>query len=376
MRATAHCVSCTGRWYLLPVSVVSTAPQHTRPPDLLASPGNSGDVSSTLGELERKLRELEQELARVGHPAAAPAAPLVPAPPTPIAVAPSPVDEQAPPSVASIVAAAAAPPAAVPAPVAPAPVADGTDEADARLKALEEQLDALRHYGAELQDSAGRLLEAYRGALSEAEASASAPAPIPVPPAAPAVRAPSVAAAAEPAVRAPIHDERAQDEIMARFVAAQQAAAQAPAPAAPTPAVSPPAAPAPAPAPATQPAPPPPGPLAVNLAGVVPAPAAVSPNAVGAIDQRYVGAVAIDAGPFTDIASLSAFEQAIARVPGVRDVYVRGFQGQRAVIDVDLGTPTALVPELAAVTTVPFVVERADATGLVVTIPPVSPDAS
>jgi hypothetical protein len=46
--------------------------------------------------------------------------------------------------------------------------------------------------------------------------------------------------------------------------------------------------------------------------------------------------VVVDAGPFADIASLSAFEQALARVPGVEDALVRSFEGNRAVIDVRL----------------------------------------
>lgn len=346
----------------------------------MASPGNSGDVSSTLGELERKLRELEQELARVGHSAATPNEPLVP-PPTPIVTPPQP--------------SAAATVVAVPAPHDHGSPAGATDD---RLTALEEQLDALRGYGAELQASAGRLLEAYRRALAEAERP-SAPAPAPPAPA-PAVQAPAPpppvppmpavppvpAPAPDPAVRAPIHDHRAQDEIMARFIAAQHASREpsvsipepsdAPFPAAPTPAVQPPTGPIYLNLAGTVPAPPAAAPTPIPTPTAAPAPASVAAHAVGALDQRYVGAVSIDAGPFTDISSLSAFEQAVARVPGVRDVYVRGFQGQRAVIDVDLGTPTALVSELAAVTTVPFIVDRADATGLVVTIPPVSPDAS
>ena len=110
---------------------------------------------------------------------------------------------------------------------------------------------------------------------------------------------------------------------------------------------------------------------------VVPAPPATLVPSVhdAATHQSYIGPVTIDAGPFTDIASLSAFEQAIARIPGVRDVYVRGFQGQRVVIDVEVGVPTVLVTELAALSPEPFVVNGADATGLVVTITPVSPDA-
>jgi hypothetical protein len=46
--------------------------------------------------------------------------------------------------------------------------------------------------------------------------------------------------------------------------------------------------------------------------------------------------VTVEAGPFADIASVSAFEQALARVPGVEDAMVRSFEGNRAIIDVRL----------------------------------------
>jgi len=108
------------------VQVVSSDTVSTRTPPL-ATLGNSGDVSTTLGELERKLRELEQELARVGHPSPAANEPLVPPPPTPIT----------PPPPA---------PAAVPS-IAAVPPLSGAHDGDDRLTALEEQLDALRRYG-------------------------------------------------------------------------------------------------------------------------------------------------------------------------------------------------------------------------------------
>ncbi len=417
----------------------------------MATLGNSGDVSSTLGELERKLRELEQELARVGHPSPAANEPLVPPPPTPITPAPP-------------------APAAAPSIAAVPPLAPGRD-GDDRLTALEEQLDALRRYGEELQSSAERLLEAYRSALHEMErplppppVAPPAPAPVstphaptPAPPApAPAAAAPPVAPPAPPAVppapapipaaqavppappayaaaasrpgaahpphyapapdpadsgivlpgdtpapapgpdwdpiapgvaaaRAPLgrgHED--QDAIMTRLLAAQAAGLQAAREAeAATPTDTPmhthpeppatPASRAPAYGAGRVPAP-----DLTDVGGVaVPAPPATLVPSVheAATHQSYVGPVTIDAGPFTDIASLSAFEQAIARIPGVRDVYVRGFQGQRVVIDVEVGVPTVLVTELAALSPEPFIVNGADATGLVVTITPVSPDA-
>jgi hypothetical protein len=43
------------------------------------------------------------------------------------------------------------------------------------------------------------------------------------------------------------------------------------------------------------------------------------------------------AGPFVGTDALHAFEQALAQLPGVREVDVRGFEGEdRAILDVEL----------------------------------------
>ena len=47
--------------------------------------------------------------------------------------------------------------------------------------------------------------------------------------------------------------------------------------------------------------------------------------------------VTLSAGPFASIESLHEFEEALARLPGVRDILVRGYEGNdRAIIDVRL----------------------------------------
>jgi hypothetical protein len=191
--------------------------------------------------------------------------------------------------------------------------------------------------------------------------------------------APVAPAPAEPAppIATPIgQGQELPPEVLAQLAAASAAptAPEAPQPIAPAVAAPAPVAPAAVADPHVRPETP------MVAGGFVPAgdppPVSVVPAAhAGAVDQAYLGAVTVDAGPFTDIGELSAFEQALARVPGVRDVYVRGFQGQRAIVDVDFGTPTYLVRELATVTTLPFVVNGADPTGLVVTIQPVTTDA-
>ena len=45
----------------------------------------------------------------------------------------------------------------------------------------------------------------------------------------------------------------------------------------------------------------------------------------------------LSAGPFANIEALHEFEEALSRMPGVRDVAVRGYEGtDRAIIDVRL----------------------------------------
>lgn len=350
----------------------------------MAHQGNSGDVSSTLGELERKLRALEHELARVGRAAPEPEAPS-------LAVAPPPAAVPDPP---------AAPVAAAEPPAPPAPSPEAIAGAQ-RIAALEAQLDDLHRSGEELRASAARLLAAYQEALAatrdpQAPPAVAAPAADP----GPALSHPPIGQGQEPpadllaridaeriAREQAENDRRAQaqaevDRIAADAEAARRAAlaaaaaeteaaraallaAEARAAALTAPPASAPAVPAAATAPPAPPA-----------AAVLPPAGGAAPVTAGgdpaAAQQIYAGAMTIDAGPFGDIAGLSDFEQALARVPGVRDVYVRGFQGERAVIDVDFAAPTALVPELQRAGLAPFVVNGADATGLVITITPES----
>ncbi|MDX6684834.1 MAG: hypothetical protein QOF86_962 [Baekduia sp.] len=68
------------------------------------------------------------------------------------------------------------------------------------------------------------------------------------------------------------------------------------------------------------------------------------------------GAVTVDAAPFGDLATLAAFEQALARTPGVAEVYVRTLDAGRATIDVRLAGPVALAAALRASAPVAFAV--------------------
>jgi hypothetical protein len=80
--------------------------------------------------------------------------------------------------------------------------------------------------------------------------------------------------------------------------------------------------------------------------------AAQAPSAAERSALPAAGDVAVNAGPFPDIATLSAFEHALARVDGVEDAVVRSFEGNRALVDVRLGRPIDLAAALRG--TVPF----------------------
>ncbi|WP_205696583.1 hypothetical protein [Conexibacter sp. SYSU D00693] len=103
--------------------------------------------------------------------------------------------------------------------------------------------------------------------------------------------------------------------------------------------------------------PPPPTPRPPAPAPAAPGQAAV-PGGPAAVQE---GLVTVVAGPFHDIAVLGAFEQALASVAAVDDVYVRGFDEDRALIDVQLHQPVALAAELQSTSPVAFSVLDAGA---------------
>jgi len=75
--------------------------------------------------------------------------------------------------------------------------------------------------------------------------------------------------------------------------------------------------------------------------------------------MSFVGAVVVDAGPFGDITTLQSFEQGLARVDGAEDVYVRSFEGDRALIDVRLSNPVPLVQLLRKQLPLPIIPREA-----------------
>jgi hypothetical protein len=94
---------------------------------------------------------------------------------------------------------------------------------------------------------------------------------------------------------------------------------------------------------------------AVSVEDLPAAPAAVAPIAQEAPtpattaspeDVLFEGRVELGVGPFYDIASLSAFERGLASLPYVVESSVRRFEASHAVVDVRLAAPVALVREL------------------------------
>jgi hypothetical protein len=58
-------------------------------------------------------------------------------------------------------------------------------------------------------------------------------------------------------------------------------------------------------------------------------------------------AIELEAWPFGDLASLMEFESSLHALPGVTEVYIRGFEGGRATIELALDQPSPLLHEMA-----------------------------
>jgi multidrug efflux pump subunit AcrA (membrane-fusion protein) len=56
--------------------------------------------------------------------------------------------------------------------------------------------------------------------------------------------------------------------------------------------------------------------------------------------------VELEAGPFDDLASLTAFERSVAALPHVTDVYIRHYESERATLELVLDEPSNLIHEL------------------------------
>lgn len=92
------------------------------------------------------------------------------------------------------------------------------------------------------------------------------------------------------------------------------------------------------------------------------------PATVGARSDVFDGRVELDAGPFADFASLSAFERALGTLPKIEDVYIRRFQGDRATIDLKLHEPAPLLDEMATHLPYRFAVDHSDLDHIALTV--------
>lgn len=81
----------------------------------------------------------------------------------------------------------------------------------------------------------------------------------------------------------------------------------------------------------------------------IPAATASAPPVPTPHDRIFEGRVLVDAGPFVDIAAVTTFHQALEHVTGARDVYVTGFDFNRALVELELDEPVALGREIRAV---------------------------
>jgi hypothetical protein len=94
-----------------------------------------------------------------------------------------------------------------------------------------------------------------------------------------------------------------------------------------------------------------------------PQPALAAPDVFGP-------AIELDAGPFGDLASLTRFEQSLYALPGVSEVYIRGFAAGRATIDLALHAPSPLLQEMTDRLPYRFDIGTTDRTHISVTVQP------
>ncbi len=297
-----------------------------------AASQQTGDVTGTLAELERKLRELERELTSIGRrrestithaePQATAGAPGTPVqtsgrlvdeaiePPTPIGT-PSPIQPPTPIRPAA--------PIQPPTPTEPA----GSGQPVKFVRPLESARQSA------LREPASR---SESPAVSEPQ---SASEPEPQTTLEPGERPrPTEAQLASLAELRRFRDrlERFAKDLASEYDALLSRVMSGLTSASP-PAAAAPVAPAAVPASPTPPAAFPPAPPV--------APAPPSPE-----EALFEGRIELGVGPFYDIASLSAFQRRLAGLPYVAEASVRRFEASHAVVNVQLAAPVALVLEL------------------------------
>jgi hypothetical protein len=107
--------------------------------------------------------------------------------------------------------------------------------------------------------------------------------------------------------------------------------------------------------------------------GVDVGPAPPPPPGPGPDETILFGPVTMEAGHFGDLATLAAFEQAIARTHGVAEVAVRALDAGRATIELTLAEPVPLGLALRQTSPVPFSLTIAGERLVHLTIVPAGP---
>ncbi len=88
-------------------------------------------------------------------------------------------------------------------------------------------------------------------------------------------------------------------------------------------------------------------PVAAAASSAAPPPLAAAPPPEPGEGTLFEGRVELGVGPFYDIGALSAFEHRLASLPHVSEASVRRFEASHAVVDLRLAAPVALVRETA-----------------------------
>lgn len=108
--------------------------------------------------------------------------------------------------------------------------------------------------------------------------------------------------------------------------------------------------------------------------GMEPVGTAETETAEPAFDGAYAGPVRIDFGPVKDFAQLTAFEDAVGKIPGARNVSVLTFTAGRATLSMSLEAPTELLSELKERAPFEFRLRGANGDGLMLDVVGESPE--
>jgi hypothetical protein len=314
------------------------------PPGDAASRQAGGDVTGTLAELERKLRELERELTSIGRRrelAVEGAAPHTPQGAQPAHTSGRLVDE----AIESSVPPAPTVPFSSPAPTVPPPATPPPASPNAPLaptpNAPPSPATPPAAAPAAAAPGAGRPVKFVRPLESARAQVGRETRPSQPTEAEPASAGPRAAFDPQPGERprpseaqlaslAELRRFRDRLERLARDLAAEYDALLSRVMAGLTSASPAPAAPA-----------------AGEPSGSLSAAAVASPPAPPSGEETlFEGRVELGVGPFYDLASLSAFERRLASLPHVSEASVRRFEASHAVVDLRLAAPVALVQEL------------------------------